>query len=150
MNKSNRVAINKRVNILIRYLILGLSKKDIYDSLRIKEKNDSNKLWDMSFRQFQNYCKKAETIILKRLNKNRDYYLSRGVQRYDLLFSKLYSTENYLGASQVEEKLEKLLRLGFYSKDDSNFDDEDSSNRVINLITKDGIINVTNELNEQS
>lgn len=107
---SNRHAIVKtRVQEVLKLLIAGVQPPDIIAYTQKKN-------WGVSVDSIRYYIRIARKYIIEHTEKNIDYYINRGVKRYDDLYFKLYQSQDYKGAASVQEKLEKLLQLGSNQK----------------------------------
>jgi len=118
MNKGvqkNKADISKIVNQLVQILTVGgMSNKQIYISLQKKEadpKYSGVKYYDISYRQFEYYLKKAKDEIISKTKESNEYYINRGVRRYDAIYHMAMEQKDLKIALSSQEKLQDLLGL---------------------------------------
>lgn len=126
--KSSKHLYLHRLRTIVKFLTMGYIRRNIYDILRNSE--TEKKDWDISYSQFNKYCKKAVEIISKSYRNKYSYFVGRGVARYDLLFTKLYNNEDYRGAAEMQSKLERLLALSPKENNTNSIDDNEQFNTI--------------------
>jgi len=118
MNKGvqkNKADMSKIINELVQILVIGgMNNKSIYEHLRKREadpKYSGVKYYDVTFRQFEQYLRKAREEIINKTKDSNEYYIMRGLRRYDLIYHEALKNKDLKTALSSQEKLEKLLGL---------------------------------------
>lgn len=103
MKKATNVEIANRVSKVIDLLIQGAQREDITQFCT----NEYN----IKQRQIDEYIKKATSVIMEQVSKDREYNIALSISRYNRLFAKNYRVQDFRECRNVQLAMDKLLGL---------------------------------------
>ena len=113
-DRADKITYEHRLAIVLDTLVFGYTGTR-YQLLEAFQKQNPE-LWNISFKQFERYLKAANDKLHEKFVKDVDYYVNQGVQRYNKLLLKMQNAKDYRGCLLAQEKLEGLLQLGHFGK----------------------------------
>lgn len=105
-NKSDSIEYGKRVNFIYECLILGISRRDMFQFVA-KEKPD----WNVDVRMIDNYIHDAREIFKSESQEIQSEEFTKAVERLQMLFMLSKKVQDYKTCLSVQRELSLLLGL---------------------------------------
>lgn len=97
---------------LVRLLATGgRNYSEMYIECKNSEDGKDTKLWDIPYKRFLVYLHAAKKSIAEQVRDKTEYYVNRGIYRYDDIYKSALDKGDLKVCIQAQEKLENLLGL---------------------------------------
>lgn len=109
--------LSKRVELVAELLIRGVPRAKGY---RFVNDTEGEYNWNITLRQYDNYVKKAKKLIKDQAKGKTEEFKNLAFARFNDLYQKNYSAQDFRECRNVQESLNKLLGLNEPDKTDIN------------------------------
>lgn len=107
---------DERVEIIAQFIIRGATRSQM---IRTVKNPDGKFNWEVNERMIDYYISRAKALIRKNTRKSEKDFTAIALARYDDLYQKNYSAEDYRECRAVQDSVNKLVGLNAPDKIDA-------------------------------